>query len=647
MPNASSQLSQSQTPSLPKRHRVLVERIRDCATELQTHTAQQLRQLSDSLRQQAQLNLQHSRTKRWSLVHRRRSESFHLQAFALIAEAVRRTLSKTYYDVQLMGGIELTQGRIVQMQTGEGKTLTTALPAFVHSLTGEGVHVATTNAYLARRDCEELRTAFELLGVRVGLLPDEHDDQQKRAAYSCDVTFGTGYEFGFDFLRDQLNLRNRPRLPLGLRHLTTLMGYRQYFAEPLQRQHVFCVIDEADSVLIDEATMPLILSTGSGIPARPEVYQLAHLVAEELREDADFTLHHTDRTIQLTDSGWQRVHEVLLDHPDLPLARHWSVYVRNALHARMLLQRDVDYVVLEGTIRIVDQHTGRIHSERTWRDGLHQAVECCEGVEITAETASDARITRQRYFQQYSRMAGMTGTAAGIEDELTRFYRLSTTVIPTHRPCLRETWPLRSFVESPARDAAIVREVLDLSQAGRPVLVGTRTIRHSKQLSQQLSEAGQSHTVLNGVQDEEEAQIVARAGQARSVTIATNMAGRGTDIQLPSESIRAGGLHVIGAEHNLSARVDRQLAGRAARQGHPGSCRFFAAADDELLAHDESVAERIRGNTDQNGECRNDCTDKLAAIQRRLELRQFQQRQSMVARDHWLDEVLRTLAGTA
>lgn len=626
-------------------NRAIVVQVRRRVEQLQKASTDCLQELTLQLKRRVKAScMQRDRTFRSRLIRSGNRDA--VEAHSLITEAVRRSLGKSYYDVQLLAGIELTRGRIVQMQTGEGKTITTALPAFRHALTGRGVHIATTNAYLAGRDFEELRPAFELLGMTVGLLPEEHVDEEKRRAYQCDLTFGTGFDFGFDFLRDQLSIRNRPQMPLGQEHVAKLLGYRRSVRKPLQRPHAFTVVDEADGVLVDEATMPLILSSSAGNEATPEVYALARQVADELRVDDDYTLDSTDKRLALTEEGWVESHASLNDRR-LPLARPWSKYVLNALRAKLLLERDVDYVVLNGKVQIIDQHTGRIHPERSWRDGLHQAIETKEATEVTAESASDARVTRQRYFQLYDTIAGMTGTAIGVEQELKSFYGLMTVVIPTHRPCLRNTQKLRSFREDSCRNEAIVRETVEMNQQGRPVLVGTRTIRHSLRLSERLRESGLPHRVLNGVQDEEEASIVAQAGHFQAVTIATNMAGRGTDIRLEPASHKAGGLHVIGAEHNLSSRVDRQLAGRAARQGNPGSCRFFAAADDEIFAHDTQLAETIRARADGSGEFHQDLAHEVAAIQSQAELKHFEQRRQMVARDYWLDEILKTLTGVS
>ncbi len=568
-----------------------------------------------------------------------------VQCVALIGESVRRALGKIYYAVQIQGGIELALGRIAQMQTGEGKTLTTAIPAFIHALVSGSVHVATTNFYLAHRDCEELRPALELLGLTVGLLPEEHNPEQARQAYQCDITFGTGYDFGFDFLRDQITLRGQRALPLGREHLQILGGRVSAEQPPIQRCRAFAVIDEADSVLIDEATMPLILSSSSPTSADPEVYRLAAKTVVGLTSGTDYELDPIKKTITLTDAGREKSFEVLREQSALPLKRHWEVYIKNAIRAAEIYQRDVDYVVIDDAVQIVDQHTGRIHAERTWRDGLHQAVETKEQVAVTSETSSNAKITRQRYFERYHGMCGMTGTAVGVEAELKNFYGLNTSIIGTNKPCIRQHLPLRSFVDCQSRDAAIVDEILEVRKTGRPVLIGTRTIRHSRELSLRLTAAGVSHTVLNGLQDQAEADIVSRAGRKHAVTIATNMAGRGTDIRLDRDVCQLGGLHVVGAEPNLSARVDRQLQGRAARQGNPGSCRFFVAASDELIGYDQRTRQNMLESSDERGECRREFENEIKTIQHQRDVEGFETRRAMVSRDHWLDEILKTLAG--
>lgn len=568
-----------------------------------------------------------------------------VEPFALMTEAVRRSTGKIYYDVQLLGGLAMAGGAIAEMQTGEGKTLTTGLPAFAQALTGRGVHVATTNAYLAARDRAELQPAFELLGLSVGLLPDEHDQQEKIQAYACDVTFGTGYEFGFDFLRDQIALRSRPDLKLGTKHLLKIRHRSLQQTELLQKQHAFAIVDEADSVLIDEATMPLILSMPIEDTAAGNILQLAAKTAAGLESDVDFQANDGEKTINFSEAGWLKLHEPLQQHKALGLRRPWSGYVEQALRALLFLHKDVDYVVVDGEVQIVDQQTGRIHAERSWRDGLHQAVEVKEGVEASPEKSSNGRVSRQKYFQLYDQLCGMTGTATGNEAEFCSFYQTEVVPIATHRPCQRVQLPSRFFASNADRNTAVTDSIAQRHQQGQPVLIGTRTIRHSLELSRLLTERQVSHQLLNGIQDEEEATIIAAAGTTSSVTIATNMAGRGTDIKLDVNALSLGGLHVIAAEHNTSPRVDRQLAGRSARQGQPGSVQFFVSADDELfVTGDSNLPDSIRNRSDSSGETQQSFESEVAQLQKQLERSFFDRRKQMVQRDHWMDDVLETLA---
>ncbi|MCA8998643.1 MAG: translocase, partial [Planctomycetaceae bacterium] len=550
------------------------------------------------------------------------------------------------------GGIALFEGGIAEMQTGEGKTFTAAIPAFVFSLYGQGVHLATTNRYLAQRDQAELAPALALLGTTSACLPEQHDSEAKLQAYRCDVTFGTGYDFGFDYLRDQLAKRPRPE-PLGSQVLQRLGDFRgETIQIPLQRPAAFAIVDEADSVLIDEAMMPLILSHGKGAVPDIELLQLAEETASRLCHANEVEIRYPDKAIEFSEQGVERIHESLSCKRRLPLIRPWIAYVENALRAEHLLRRDADYVVRNGAVQIVDQQTGRIHPERTWRDGLHQAVEFkerCRGehVDVTPERRSDARVTRQTFFRRYPRLAGMTGTTIGVQHEFRTFYGLRTTAIPTHRPCRRETLPTRFFADDFHRDQAIVSEVQTMRHQDRPTLIGTQTIAQSLTLARFLDQERVPHQVLNGVQDADEAKIIAQAGTSGRVTISTNMAGRGTDICLERSSSSAGGLHVIGVGHHEARRVDRQLAGRAGRQGDPGSCRFFVSADDELFRlSTTSLPEQIR-KTSIEGESRWDFCHLIDRLQCQLEDRRFEQRRQMLRREDWLDGVLKTLAATS
>lgn len=584
-----------------------------------------------------------------------------IESFALTAEALRRTTGKIYYDCQLLGGLVLSTGAIAEMQTGEGKTITCGLAATLYGFAGRGVHVATTNAYLAERDQEELAPILAQLGLTSSLITNDQTPAQKREAYLCDVTYGTGYEFGFDFLRDQLTLRNRPRLPLGTRFLGRLRGLE---AEPfvlMQRPLAFAIIDEADSVLIDEAATPLILSGGEAT-SKPavEVYEFAMQLADRLDSESEYEVDSVKRVVKLSQQGWSRVHRDLTPTIQQQLQRPWSQYIEQSLHAKWMLKRDVDYVVANDAVVIVDANTGRLHEERKWRSGLHQAIETREGVELTEEREIEARITRQRYFDFYEQVAGMTGTVAGNEAELMEFYRLAVVKIERNLPSGRETIRSRYFADQPSKFRAIVADSLERACAGQPVLIGTRTITQSRELAEAFSaeisrpaEQGvseftrsQSPTLLNGTQDQDEAAIISKAGQSGRITIATNMAGRGTDIKLAADARSAGGLHVIVAEHQDSPRVDRQLIGRAARQSDPGSCQFYVAADDEIIArHDPRLQKMLQRTADrETGECTMNFDRHIRALQERIERSAFLSRKRMVLQDRWMESVQEAVA---
>ena len=565
-------------------------------------------------------------------------------AFALTSEAVHRTLGYRLYDVQLLAGLILATGAIGEMQTGEGKTLVAALPAVLYGFTGAGVHVATTNAYLAARDHAQLQPTFARLGLTVGLLTDQAPPEQTAEAYLCDITYGTGYQFGFDFLRDQVALRTQPRGELGenvRRALTGLPAATTIFKR--QRQHAIAVVDEIDSVLIDEAATPLILSGPAGAEST-EPYRVAGQLVESLKESVDYLLEGEPQGVSLTALGNRRAHAAIEKNTDLQLARPWRIYVQNALRARHLLHRDVEYVVQDDAVQIVDPNTGRIFADRSWRDGLHQAVEEAEGVTIREGKQSIARVTRQRYFQRYEKLCGMTGTAVGNEAELREFYGLPVVVVPPRLASQRVEWPTRYFADQQAKHRAIIHEAVERSSTGQPILIATRTIEGSRSLSQKLNDVGLEHVVLNGVQDESEAEIVSQAGQHGAVTIATNMAGRGTDIPLSDRARHAGGLHVLGVERQKSLRIDRQLLGRAGRQGDPGSYQFFVAADDQLLEnHAPDLAAQIRGAANAAGESHGEFDEAVSRLQQRVELESYRSRREMVHHDNWLDDVLETL----
>lgn len=567
-------------------------------------------------------------------------------SFAFALEAVRRHTGKTFYDVQLMAGNVLAHGRLAEMATGEGKTLVTMLPVVHAAMTGRAVHVSTTNSYLAARDCGELQGALELLGLRAALLPEDNDDAAKRSAYAADITYGTGYEFGFDYLRDQLKLRERPEDRLGDAWLRKLTGVSQAPTDVVQSARDVSVVDEIDSVLIDEANTPLVISFFNSDQTDVTPFRLAARTAASLTPERDYEINQQQGTLSVHASGQQKISQQREATIGLPLQRPWKLYVEQALRAQHLLQRDVDYVVQHDKVALVDQQTGRIFPERKWRDGLHQAIEHSEGVPLSPETSSFARISRQRFFQTYRHATGMTGTAADAITEFQAFFQLDVVRIPLHRPSQRVELPARAFVDDDARTAALVESVRKHRDQGQPVLIGTRTIEHSRQLADALKTARIEHQVLNGLQDADEAAIVADAGQAGRVTVATNMAGRGTDIKICQDARRAGGLHVIVAEPNRSHRVDRQLKGRCARQGDPGTCEVLIAATDELLqAEGTSLATRIRRSAGRQGRSPLKMEMELLKLQRRAEHADFLRRQHLLRQSLWIESLLDTLVG--
>ncbi|MCA9189610.1 MAG: translocase, partial [Planctomycetales bacterium] len=430
--------------------------------------------------------------------------------FALVNESLRRSLGFVYYDVQLYAGIVLATGAIAEMKTGEGKTIVAALPACLHALNGRGVHVATVNQYLAERDCQELSPVYRRLGFEVGITRADQP-QDKKIAYDCDITYGTGYEFGFDFLRDQLSRQCSPRPRLGERFRQSLQGQTPAAVPGMQRGHAMAIVDEVDSVLLDEATTPLIISLAASASTDViKAYHRARHVADTLNEDVDFTVDARTKSIRLTDDGSSKVHAPPLHPPATGLLRPWSTYVEQSLKACLLLTRDVDYVVRDGKVMIVDQYTGRIFSERSWNDGLHQSVEVKEGLEVTAERRSAARISRQRYFQMYENLCGMTGTATGHEAEFHKFYRLPVVVVPERRPNRRVALPTRVFPSSDDKYKFVATDVKQRAGRGQPVLIGTRTIEESQRVAQQLDQLCIPFQLLNGKQDEAEAELVGR-----------------------------------------------------------------------------------------------------------------------------------------
>lgn len=508
------------------------------------------------------------------------------RAFALAREAARRTIGLAHFEVQLLAGAALHAGAITEMQTGEGKTLTATLPLYLRALAGKGAHLATANDYLAGRDADWMRPVYVALGLSVGAITAATRRHERQAAYGCDITYGTTREFAFDFLRDRLQSRQGAETQISFFADNSAAGGRVSQPERVQRDLYFAVIDEADSILIDEARIPMIISTRSSDDGAVErnAYLWSAQVVASFAEDEHFTSDPVRKRVELTSAGRQLV-RTLPKPPQLDPQRLTNLYdfVERAICVDREFVRDREYVLREGKVVIVDEFTGRIAEGRQWRDGIHQAVEAKEGLEVSIAGGSAARITVQEFFSLYRGLGGMTGTASGSAREFRKAYGLSAITIPTNRPSRRRRLPDCVLSSTSAKWEAVVAEVCALSSAGRPVLVGTRSIDKSEQLSEHLKMAGIEHKVLHARHLTDEATIVERAGERGCVTVATNMAGRGTDIRLGEGVAEIGGLHVIGTELHDSSRIDQQLFGRSGRQGDPGSCRQFVSLDDEIL----------------------------------------------------------------
>ncbi len=525
------------------------------------------------------------------------------EAFANVREAARRTLGQRHFDVQLMGGVVLHSGKIAEMKTGEGKTLVATLPAYLNALTGEGVHLVTVNDYLARRDAGWNGRIFNLLGVSTGCIissggagdtsfmfdPEFTDENSfddrlrhlrpatKKEAYAADILYGTNNEFGFDYLRDNL---------------------AQSLDQCVQRDLAYAIVDEVDNILIDEARTPLIIS-GQAEESAETYYHFARLVPK-LHEGEDYEVDHKMRAVTLSDSGIAHMERLLgveniYDEKNYELAH----YLEQALKAHAIFRRDKDYLVRDGKVIIVDEFTGRALEGRRFSEGLHQALEAKEGVRIERENVTQATITFQNYFRLYKKLAGMTGTAATEQEEFHKIYRLEVVVVPTNMPMIRKDANDVVFKTEIAKFNAVVQAIKEKQDHGQPVLVGTTSIEKSELLSTLLLRQGVQHSVLNAKQHEREAMIVEKAGQRGAVTIATNMAGRGTDIKLGEGVVDAGGLHIIGTERHESRRIDNQLRGRSGRQGDPGSSRFYVSLEDDLMRRVGS--DRVKGILDRLG----------------------------------------------
>jgi preprotein translocase subunit SecA len=578
------------------------------------------------------------------------------EAFAVVREASKRTLGERHFDVQLIGGIVLHEGKISEMATGEGKTLVATLPAYLNALTGQGVHIVTVNDYLAKRDSEWMGVIYQFLGISVGVIVHELNDQERKKAYGCDITYGTNNEFGFDYLRDNMKF--------------SIEDY-------VQRDLNYAIVDEVDSILIDEARTPLIIS-GPAEESTDKYYKINRIIPS-LKEGKDFQLEEKSNTAFLTEEGVGHV-EKLLKVENLYDPRNIETlhHVNQALKAHTLFKRDVDYVVKEGQVVIVDEFTGRLMPGRRWSDGLHQAVEAKENVRIENENQTLATVTFQNYFRMYKKLAGMTGTADTEAAEFRKIYNLDVVVIPTNMPLIRTNYPDIIYKTEEEKFRAVVREIEELNRSGHPVLVGTISIEKSERLSSLLKKRGIPHNVLNAKHHEREAEIIAQAGRLGAVTISTNMAGRGTDILLggnpkflaktlvkneeadeeatrkgyekalqiaqkeKEKVIELGGLHVLGTERHEARRIDNQLRGRSGRQGDPGSSRFYLSLEDDLLRifgseRISSIMDRLGMEEDQPIESKL-VTRQIESAQRRVEAHNFEIRKHLLEYDNVMNQ---------
>ncbi|MGD9127028.1 MAG: helicase-related protein [Planctomycetia bacterium] len=557
---------------------------------LTAHWAQQLPKIAAFEPELMELDDHRLRKRSLSLRHRARSgeplTKLLPEAYALVREAGRRTLGMRHYDVQLLGGIAMFHRSIIEMRTGEGKTLTATLPMYLYSLLGRGCQLATVNDYLARRDADWMRPIYQALGVSVGVIETQMSQPQRRKEYECEVVYGTAKEFGFDFLRDRLLLR---RIREGQNDLLGGMVGKVGSGgneKPVQREAYFGLVDEADSILIDEARTPLIISA---LPTEDEklavdCYQWSAQMADEFEEDIDYEYDHDKRKAELTREG--RLKTRRLPKPEAMDAVgmvNIYQYIEQAIMVDREYHLDRQYVVRDGEIVIVDEFTGRLSEGRKWRSGIHQAVEAKQGVEVTVETGQAAQVTVQDYFLRYERLAGMTGTAESSRGELGKIYKCHVIQVPTNRPVARIELPTLICGTEQQRWEAIVEEICEIHATGRPILIGTRSIDKSEILARMLNQRGIEHQILNAHRIAEEADIIARAGERGKVTVSTNMAGRGTDIKLGEGVYDLGGLHVICTEMHDARRIDLQLIGRCGRQGDPGTFRQYLSLEDDLL----------------------------------------------------------------
>lgn len=549
-----------------------------------------------------------------------------VEAFSVAREASKRVLKMRQYRVQLIGGIVLHQGKIAEMRTGEGKTLVAVAPVYLNALSGKGVHVVTVNDYLAKRDKEIMQPVYEFLGMSVGVILNGQSPSERKAQYDCDITYGTNNEYGFDYLRDNMVTKNEDKV---------------------QRELNFAIVDEVDSILIDEARTPLIIS-GTGDEST-KLYDIANSFVKSL-VDEDYDIEEKENTISLSENGLTKAEkffgiENLMDIKNIEIYHH----INQSLRAHKLMEKDVDYVVRDNEIMIVDEFTGRIMDGRRYSDGLHQAIESKEGVEIKRESKTLATVTFQNFFRMYKKLSGMTGTAKTEESEFQSTYNMNVVTIPTNKPILRADLSDLVFKTEKEKYNAVVEEIEKINKTGQPVLVGTVSIEKSEYLSDLLSKKGIKHEVLNAKNHEKEADIVKKAGKLNAVTIATNMAGRGTDISLgdgdlieETEVKNLGGLYVIGTEKHETRRIDNQLRGRSGRQGDPGTSRFFVSLEDEVIklyggSSIEKISNKVKHEEGKPLESKN-LLKMVERAQRGIEGRNFEIRKNVIQYDDVINE---------
>ncbi len=626
--------TKSESPRhIPWRYRPLIHKIQKLEAQFSSHSDRHFQTLLQQIRETLREN---------------GSPDKHLPTiFALVSVAARRHLHMRPYPVQLIGGLELHRGRIAEMATGEGKTLVATLPATLNAITGKGVHIVTVNDYLARRDAESMRPLYESLGLSLGIIVSDMDDESRRRAYRADVIYGTNKEFGFDYLRDQIK-RHEANSPRPLDTLALLN--RRESTQPVMRQLHYAIIDEADSILIDESRTPIIVAGQSGPSPLAWAYEWAHTLSARFLARHDFEFEPQQHKLDWKESGLQRLQKILAgtNTPSITGAS-WQNLIQNALRARHLFTKERNYVLAGDEVVIVDEFTGRRMPGRTWSEGLHQAVQAKEHLPVTSPSETLARTTYQHFFSLYEKLAGMTGTAATERGELRSVYHLPVVGIPTHRPLKRRRLPDRIFRTVREKWHAVAREVQHTRQLGQPVLVGTSSIGDSEALSRVLTRHDIPHQVLNARPEnaQREAEIVAHAGELHAVTIATNMAGRGTDIRLGPGVAELGGLYVIGTQRHESRRVDNQLVGRSGRQGDPGAAVFMLSLEDPLLQHVLSRRQLIRlrrrasARAHAYGKPLNSHWLRLlfARAQRKVESLHFRQRQQLMEYEDWLNRV--------